>query len=101
MSKADELKEFFQNIDEDKRQFAFDTIEEYCFFLDRINELKKLPYIRVSKKSPEVQQLTPAAKLIKDYSQALDAKRATLLRMLYRLETSEADALLAKLAEFE
>lgn len=101
MSKADELKEFFQNIDEDKRQFAFDTIEEYCFFLDRINELKKLPYIRVSKKSPEVQQLTPAAKLIKDYSQALDAKRATLLRMLYRVETSEADALLAKLAEFE
>lgn len=101
MSKADELKEFFQNIDEDKRQFAFDTIDEYCFFLDRINELKKLPYIRVSKKSPEVQQLTPAAKLIKDYSQALDAKRATLLRMLYRVETSEADALLAKLAEFE
>lgn len=101
MSKAEELKEFFQNIDEDKRQFAFDTIDEYCFFLERINELKKLPYIRVSKKSPEVQQLTPAAKLIKDYSQALDAKRATLLRMLYRVETSEADALLAKLAEFE
>lgn len=101
MSKAEELKEFFQNIDEDKRQFAYDTIDEYCFFLERINELKKLPYIRVSKKSPEVQQLTPAAKLIKDYSQALDAKRATLLRMLYRVETSEADALLAKLAEFE
>lgn len=101
MSKAEELKELFQNIDEDKRQFAFDTIDEYCFFLERINELKKLPYIRVSKKSPEVQQLTPAAKLIKDYSQALDAKRATLLRMLYRVETSEADALLAKLAEFE
>lgn len=101
MSKAEELRGFFQNIDEDKRQFAFDTIDEYCFFLERINELKKLPYIRVSKKSPEVQQLTPAAKLIKDYSQALDAKRATLLRMLYRVETSEADALLAKLAEFE
>lgn len=101
MSRADELKEYFKNIDEDKRAFAEDTIDEYIFFLERIEELKKLPYIRVSKKNPEMQQLTPAAKLIKEYSQALDAKRGTLLRILYRVENSEADALLAKLAEFE
>lgn len=101
MSKAEELKSFFKNVDEDKRKFAYDTIDEYCFFLDRIKELKKLPYIRVSKNNPERQELTPAAKLIKEYSQAIDNKRKTLLMILYRVENSAADELLAKLAEFE
>ena len=101
MSKADELKAFFKNVDEDKRQFAFDTIDEYVFFSERIAELKKLPYIRVHPKNRERQELTPAAKLIREYSQAIDAKRKTLLMILYRLENSAADELLSKLAEFE
>lgn len=101
MSTKEQLQAFFKNVDEDKKQFAFDTIEEYLFFVERIAELKKLPYIRVDKKNPERQQLTPAAKLIREYSQAVDSKRKTLLMILYRVETSAADELLAKLAEFE
>ena len=101
MSRPEELKAFFKNIDDDKKQLAFETIDEYCFFRDRIEELKQLPYIRVSKSNPERQELTPAAKLIKEYSQAIDNKRKTLLTILYRVENSAADELLAKLAEFE
>lgn len=101
MATAKELKDFFKNIDKDKRQFAYDTIEEYIFFQEKLKELKKLPYIQVSKKNPEMQRLTPAAKLIKEYSQVLDAKRATLLRILNQNETSEAQELLEKLQEFE
>lgn len=92
---------YFDAVDEDKRSFAIDTIDEYLFFKDKIAELKKLPLIRVSKTNPERQQLTPAAKLIKEYSQVMDAKRGTLLRILYRVESSAADDLLAKLSEFE
>jgi hypothetical protein len=99
--KREQLRGYFANVDEDKRSIAYDTIDEYLFFLDRIAELKKLPYIRVSKKDPERQELTPAAKLIREYSQAVDAKRKTLLTILYRVETSAADDLLARLAEFE
>lgn len=101
MSTKEQLQAFFNNVDEDKKQIAFDTIDEYIFFVNRIAELKKLPYIRVDKKNPERQQLTPAAKLIREYSQAVDAKRKTLLMILYRVENSAADDLLAKLAEFE
>lgn len=101
MASKEQLRAFFSKIDEDKKQFAFDTIDEYLFFVDRIAELKKLPYIRVDKNKPERQELTPAAKLIREYSQAVDAKRKTLLMILYRVETSAADDLLAKLAEFE
>lgn len=101
MARADELKAFFKNVDDDKKQFAFDCIDEYCFFNDRIKELRQLPYIRIDRRNPERQELTPAAKLIKDYSQAVDNKRKTLLMILYRVENSAADELLAKLAEFE
>ena len=101
MDKREQLRSYFENVDEDKRSFAHDTVDEYLFFLDRIAELKKLPFIRVSKKDPARQELTPAAKLVREYSQAVDAKRKTLLMILYRVESSAADELLAKLAEFE
>lgn len=101
MATAKELKAYFELIDEDKRQFAYDTIDEYVFFQDQINKLKKLPLIQVSKKNPEMQRLTPAAKLIKEFSQVMDAKRGTLLRIINSVENSAADELLAKLSEFE
>ena len=96
-----QLRGYFANVDEDKRTLAFDTIDEYIFFSDRIAELKQLPYIRIHPKDPKRQELTPAAKLIREYSQAVDAKRKTLLMILYRVESSAADDLLQKLAEFE
>lgn len=99
--RANELKAFFANIDEDKKQFAFDCIDEYLFFIDRIEYLKSLPYIRIDPRNAARQELTPAAKLIKEYSQAIDNKRKTLLMILYRMENSAADELLTKLAEFE
>lgn len=101
MDRREQLRGYFANVDEDKRSIAFDTIDEYLFFLDRIEELRKLPYIRVHPKDPTRQELTPAAKLIREYSQAVDSKRKTLLTILYRVESSAADDLLAKLAAFE
>lgn len=101
MDRKEQLRSYFANVDEDKRSIAYDTIDEYLFFIDRIAELKKLPYIRVSKKDPARQELTPAAKLVREYSHAVDGKRKTLLMILYRVENSAADELLQKLAEFE
>lgn len=97
----EELTAIFDAVDEDKRTFALDTLDEYIYFKGELDKLRKLPKIRVSEKNPEKQLVTPAGKLIKDYSQILDAKRATLLRILYRVESSAADELLSKLAEFE
>lgn len=97
----EDLYSFFENIEEPKKRLAFDTIDEYYFFAEQIAELRKLPLIRVAKSNTELQQLTPAAKLIKDYSNVLDAKRGTLLRIINQQESSAADELLAKLSEFE
>ena len=101
MDRKEQLRGYFANVDEDKRAIAYDTIDEYLFFLDRIAELRKLPFIRVHPKNPARQELTPAAKLVREYSQAVDAKRKTLLTILYRVDSSAADDLLQRLAEFE
>ena len=95
------LAALFDHVDEDKRAFALDTLDEYVLFRERIARLQELPMIRVNKNRPEVQQLTPASKLIKEYSQVVDAKRGTLLRILYRVESSAADELAERLAEVE
>jgi hypothetical protein len=99
--KRAQLRSYFANVDEDKRALAYDTIEEYLLFLDRIEELRKLPFIKIHPNNPARQELTPAAKLLREYSQAVDAKRKTLLTILYRVESSAADDLLARLSEFE
>lgn len=96
-----ELEAIFDAVEEDKRTFALDTLDEYLYFKAELDKLRKLPKIRVNEKNPEKQMITPAGKMIKDYSQILDAKRATLLRILYRVESTAADELLSKLAEFE
>lgn len=101
MDRREQLRGYFANIDEDKRSIAYDTIDEYLFFLDRIAELRELPFIRIHPKDAARQELTPAAKLVREYSQAVDAKRKTLLMILYRVENTAADELLQKLAEFE
>lgn len=101
MATEAELKAIFDVVDEDKRKFALDTVDEYLFFKAEYDRLRKLPLIRIDKKNAERQQITPAGKLIKDVSNVLDAKRATLLRILNSVETSAADELLSKLAEFE
>ena len=101
MDRVEKLRKFFDIVEEDKRQFAYDAIDEYVFFSERIAELKELPYIRIHPNNPQKQELTPAAKLIREYSQAIDAKRKTLLMILYRVENSAADELLNMLKEFE
>lgn len=96
-----ELIKLFDVVEEDKRTFALDTLDEYLYFKEELDKLRKLPKIRVSEKNPDKQMITPAGKLIKDYSQIMDAKRGTLLRILYRVESTAADELLQKLSEFE
>lgn len=101
MRTIDELKKCFEGVDEQRKKFAYDTIEEYLFFLEKIEELKQLPLIQISPKNPQLQKVTTAGKLIKDYSAIVDSKRNTLLKILGTVENSATDELLAKLMEFE
>ena len=96
----EKLIKLFDIVDEDKRTFALDTLDEYLLFKAELDKLREMPKIRVSSKNPGVQKITPAGKLIKEYSQVVDAKRATLLRILYKVESSAADELMEMLEQY-
>ena len=98
MVTREELVSLFDELDDDIKVFAIETLDEYIFFKNEYNRLKQLTLIRIDKKNPERQQITPAGKLIKDFSNVIDAKRSTLLRILNKVESSAADELLNKLA---
>ena len=97
---GEKLKTLFQDIPEPQRTLANDAIDEYVFFIEKINELKKLPYIRVNVRDNSIQKLTPAAKLIKEYSQALDNKRKMLFSIVKANNATDDDALLNLLSSF-
>ena len=99
--KIEKLKSLFACVEEEKRELAFDTIEEYVYFVGKVAELRKLPLLRVHPKNAARQIATPAAKLMKEYSQIIDSKRKTLLMILYRVEASEQNELLEALKSFE
>lgn len=94
------IKKYFDDLDEPIKTLAYRTVDEYVYFISEIERLKPLPKILVSKSDKTIQKTTPAAKLIKEYSQVVDAKRATLLRMLKKDDTSAADELNKMLKEY-
>lgn len=100
-TKKEKLRNLFANVGEAERNFACDAIDEYLFFESKLKELQTMQLIQIGKRDPAQQRVTPAGKLIKDYSQVVDAKRSTLLRILYRTESSAADEFMARLSEFE
>lgn len=96
------LISLFKDIDPAQKQLAIDTIDEYIMFAQRIAELRTMPFIRIDKNDASKQQLTPAAKLIKDYSNCIDAKRKILLTILNRDgKSQDGNNLIDLLKQFE
>ena len=95
-----EILELFSGVPKEQRSFVEDTIDEYVFFGSESEKLRQLPLIRVDKRDPEHQQITAAGRQIKDYSNIIDAKRKTLLKILGKYAPSEADKLREMMKEY-
>lgn len=70
MNRIEELKGLFENVEEDKQKLAQQLIEEAGFLEDRLEELRKLPFIKVHPDNPELQKRTEASKLYKEHIQS-------------------------------
>lgn len=70
MSRLEELKGLFENVEEDKQKLAQQLIEEAGFLEGRLEELRKLPFIKVHPDNPELQKRTEASKLYKEHIQS-------------------------------
>ena len=68
MSRKDELLKVFDSV-EDTKNVILPMIDDVVFLEEQLQELRKLPFIRVNPKDPSMQKATPAAKQYKELLQ--------------------------------
>lgn len=66
MEREAELKEL---VSDESIELVSEVIDEIIFLENKLNELKKLPFIQVNPKNPAQQRNTPAAKMYKEFLQ--------------------------------
>jgi len=95
-----QLDNIFKNVSDEEKQLVDRLIDEVIFLEQQMNELKELPFISVHPDKPNLQKVTPAAKLYKECSQSYMNAVRILLSILHKVETSAQDELLNMLEEF-
>ena len=91
MSRLESLKAIFEKIDEDTKVLVMPLVEEVIYIEGRLEELKKLPHIRVHPKNPLRQETTAAGKLYKETLQQYSNCVKVLLSTLSRYSQEEED----------
>lgn len=67
-NRKDELLKIFDQI-EDTKDIILPMIDDVVFLEEQLQELRKLPFIRVNPQDPSMQKPTPAAKQYKELLQ--------------------------------
>lgn len=100
MSRLEELKNIFNDVDGNIKTVVEPLIEDVIFLEERMKELKKLPFIRINPNDPTQQKTTPASKLYKECSQSYMNAIRILCSLLHKVDNSAENELLKKLSEF-
>lgn len=88
MSRREELVAI---IPEDSLELVTSVIDDVIFLEERLDELKKLPFIEVNKSNPMKQRNTPAAKLYKEFLQQYINCIKMIEGVIYRDKRLEGD----------
>ena len=81
MTRREKLDEIFKDVDENKKELINPLLNDIAFLEERMEELKKMPFIRVHPKDSTKQKVTKAAKLYKEHSQSY----MNAIRMVYSM----------------
>lgn len=95
-----EIYSLFDHVDEEERKLIGPLLDQVVFLEERMDELRKLPFIKINPKNPAQQKSTPASKLYKECMQSYMNAIRILLNTLRKVESSAADELLERLKEF-
>lgn len=101
MNRREELDNIFKDIDKNEKNLIQPLLDELVFLETRMNELKKLPFIRVHPKNPSKQETTPAAKQYKEFSQSYMNAIRILCSMVHKVEGDEDSPLRQYLKELK
>lgn len=86
-----ELADIFKDIEPNQRRLVDRLLDECVFLEERMEELKRLPFIRVHPTDPSKQKPTPAAKQYKETTQSYMNCVRILCSLLNKVEGVEDD----------
>ena len=95
-----ELRSLFKDVDESERILVSKLIVQVVDLEERMEELKKKPFITVHPRNPMLMRSTPAAKLYKETSAGYMNAIRILLSVLRQSGEEEQSELLKRLEEF-
>lgn len=91
MSRTEELKDIFKDVDEGKRVIISRLIDEAVYLEERLTELKGYKHIKIHPTNPDLQKVTAAGKqyreLLQTYTNIIRALERT-----YANEETEAES---------
>ena len=99
-TRKSEFLRIFQNVDENERLLVDRLIDEAIYLEERMEELRKMPFIQINPNNPAQQRTTPAAKQYKECSQSYMNAVRILLNVLRKVDSDAENELLKKLEEF-
>ena len=100
-SRRKQLDDIFSDVDTNEKKLIENLLDEVVYLEERMIELKKLPFINVHPKKPELQKSTAAAKQYKECSQSYMNAIRILCGILHKVDSTAQDELLKRLEEFE
>lgn len=100
MNRKDELLKIFENIDKEKQVLIEKIIDEVVFLEKNLEELKKLPFVKVHPNNSELQKVTSASKQYKELSQVYINTMKLLSGMLGNAKNGEESPLRAYMSKF-
>lgn len=92
MTRLEELQAIFENVDEDKAAVVNPLLPQVVFMEQRLDELKRLPHIRIHPKNLARQEITAAGKQYKELMQSYLNAVKVLQSTLSRYSVEEQDA---------
>lgn len=95
MSRTEDLREVFKDIDEGKRKIIDNLIDEAVFLEGQMQELKKYPFIKFHPQNPNLQKITAAGKQYREFLQTYTNIIDKLARIYGREELEEESPLRA------
>lgn len=97
MSRTEDLREVFKDVDEGKRTIIDSLIDEAVFLEGQMSELKKYPFIKFHPQNPNLQKITAAGKQYREFLQTYTNIIDKLARIYGREEIDEESPLRAGL----
>ena len=90
--RLESLKAIFEKVDADKAAVVSPLLPQVVFMEQRLDELRKVPHIRIHPKNPARQEITAAGKQYKETMQAYLNAIKVLQMTLSRYSVEEKDA---------